>query len=108
MGMSEGDTLSLKNSVVAYVADAKKATRIDEHHYTGDLAKAIANSGLLSRVATPLIANDQVVGTLHLGSSVQDVYGEPELARLEIVGNLIAGAIASAILLQEESDRAGQ
>ena len=108
MGMSEGDTFPLKGSVVADVVNAKRATRTDEHPHTGKLAKAVADSGLLSRVATPLIANEQVVGTLHLGSSVPDIYGEAELARLKIVGNLIAGAIASAILLQVESDRAAQ
>ena len=99
VGMSQGDTLSLEDSVVSDVANAKKAIRTDQHSYPGELAKSLADSGLISRIATPLIANDQVVGTLHLGSSAADIYGELELARLEIVGNQIAGAIASSILL---------
>jgi transcriptional regulator with GAF, ATPase, and Fis domain len=49
-----------------------------------------------------------VVGILHLSSLEPGAYGAPELARLEIVGNQIAGAIASGILLQAERDRAGQ
>ena len=108
LGMSQGDTISLKDSVVFDVANAKKAIRTDQHPYTGQLAKSLTDSGLISRVATPLIANDQVVGTLHLGSIAPDIYGELELARLEIVGNQIAGAIASSILLQAERDRASQ
>jgi GAF domain-containing protein len=65
-------------------------------------------AGLLSRIATPLIANDQVVGTLQVTSKEPNAYGELEFARLEIVGNQMAGAIASAIQLQAAKDRASQ
>jgi GAF domain-containing protein len=108
LGLSEGDTISLKDSVVAEMANAKKAIRTDGHRYSGSLGRSLSASGLTSRIATPLIANDKVVGTLHLGSRIPDAYGARELARLEIVGNQIAGAIASEILVQEERDRARQ
>ena len=108
LGLSEGDTISLKDSVVAEIANAKKALRTDGHRYDGSLGRALGASGLVSRIATPLIANDKVVGTLHLGSRIPDAYGDLELAKLEIVGNQIAGAIASEILIQKERDRARQ
>ena len=108
MGLAEGDTISLKDSVVSEVANAKKAIRTDQHQYGGSLGRSLADSGLMSRIATPLIANDKVVGTLHLASGMPNVYGNLELARLEIVGNQIAGAIASSILLEAERDRASQ
>jgi len=108
MGFAEGDTLPFKDSVVSEVTRAKRAIRTDEHEYIGSSAQSLNNSGLPSRIATPLIANDKVVGTLHLASGSPNAYGESELARLEIVGNQIAGAIASAILLQAERDRSSQ
>ena len=108
IGLGQGETISLKGSVVSVVAGSKQAIRTDQHPSGGSAAQSLVEAGLLCRIATPLIANEQVVGTLHLSSSVPDVYGEAELARLEIVGNQIAGAIASAILLQAERDRASQ
>jgi signal transduction histidine kinase len=108
LGLSEGDTISLKESVVSEVANAERAILTDGYRYSGSLGRSFGASGLISRIATPLIANDKVIGTLHLASSETEVYGELELARLEIVGNQIAGAIASEILVQEERDRTRQ
>ena len=107
-GIGRGNTRTLEDSVVAKVADASSAIRTDQYIDAGSAAKSLDEAGLLSRIATPLIANDQVVGTLHVTSKHTNVYGELELARLEIVGNQIAGAIASAIQLQAEKDRASQ
>ena len=98
----------MKDSVVAEVADSRQAMRTDQHPNSGPVVQSLVEAALLSRIATPLIANEQAVGTLHLGSCVPDVYGEPELARLGIVGNQIAGAIASEILLQAERDRSSK
>ncbi|MCH7735949.1 MAG: GAF domain-containing protein [Chloroflexi bacterium] len=109
MGLGQGETISLKDSaVVSEVAASRKAMRTDHHREAGTIAQSLIKAGLLSRIATPLIANEKVVGTLHLSSSVPYVYGNSDLARLEIVGNQIAGAIASGILLQAERDRASQ
>ena len=108
-GLGEGETVSLKDSiVVSEVKASQGAMRTDHHPEGGSIAQSLVAAGLLSRIATPLIANDKVVGTLHLSSSVPYVYGDADLARLEIVGNQIAGAIASGILLQAERDRASQ
>ncbi len=107
-GMDPGSTRTLENSVVAKVADASRAIRTDQYVDAGSAAKSLDEAGLLSRIATPLIANDQVVGTLHVTSKEPNAYGELEFARLEIVGNQIAGAIASAIQLQAAKDRASQ
>ena len=109
IGLGQGKKISLADSaVVAEVASSKRAMRT--HHYleAGTIAQSLDDAGLLSRIATPLIANERVVGTLHLSSSKSNSYGSEELARLEIVGNQIAGAIASDILLQAERDRAIQ
>ena len=108
-GLGQGKTISLADSaVVAEVASSKRATRIDHYPEAGTIAQSLKDAGLLSGIAAPLIANERVVGTLHLSSSKANSYGSAELARLEIVGNQIAGAIASGILLQAERDRASQ
>ena len=109
VGRGQGKTISLADSpVVAEVASSKLAMRIDHYPEAGTIPQSMKDAGLLSRIATPLIANERVVGTLHLSSSKTNSYGSAELARLEIVGNQIAGAIASGILLQAERDRASQ
>ena len=109
IGLGRGETVSLADSaVVAEVASSKQAMRTDSHPDPGAIAQSLTDAGLLSRITTPLIANEKVVGTLHLSSTKANSYGSEELARLEIVGNQIAGAIASGILLQEERDRASQ
>ena len=106
-GLGQGDTVSTANSaVVAEVASSNQAMRRDHHPDTGAIDRSLEDAGLWSRIATPLIANDRVVGALHLSSSKANTYGSSELARLKIVGNQIAGAIASGILLQAERDRA--
>ena len=108
-GLGQGDAVSLKDSaVVSEVAASRQAMRTDRHPDGGTMAQALVEAGLLSRIATPLIANEKVVGTLHLSSTKSNAYGDSDLARLEIVGNQIAGAIASGILLQAERDRASQ
>jgi GAF domain-containing protein len=91
--MDPGSTRTLGNSVVGKVADAGRAIRADQYVDAGSAAKSLDEAGLLSRIATPLIANDQVVGTLHVTAKEPNAYGELELARLEIVGNQISGAI---------------
>ena len=109
IGLGQGKKISLADSAVeAEVASSKRAMRTDHYLEAGTIAQSLDDAGLLSRIATPLIANERVVGTLRLSSSKANSYGSEELARLEIVGNQIAGAIASGILLQAERDRASQ
>ena len=108
-GLGQGETIPLKDSVVVTeVASSHQAIRTDDRRGGGAIAESLVEAGLLSRIATPLIANERVIGTLHLSSSTSNAYGDSELAKLEIVGNQVAGAIASAVLLQAERDRANQ
>jgi len=108
-GLGRGMAMPLSDSaVVTEVASSKQPLRIVPHQNGGPVDQAMIEAGFLSRIATPLVANEKVIGTLHLSSTGPGAYGAPELARLEIVGNQIAGAIASGILLQAERDRAGQ
>jgi len=108
-GLGQSVTMPLADSfVMTQVASSKLPFRIIPQRDGGPVDQAMIEAGLVSRIAAPLVANEKVVGTLHLSSSKPNIYGDAELARLEIVGNQIAGAIASGILLQSERDRAGQ
>ena len=70
-GIGRGNTRTLEDTVVAKVADASSAIRTDQYIDAGSAAKFLDEAGLLSRIAMPLIANDQVVGTLHVTSNIQ-------------------------------------
>lgn len=104
-GSAQGDTIPLSGSVIADVAISAHPIRTDLRGDSTRAAQSLDNAGLVSRIATPLIANCQAVGTLHLASCTPDGYGELELTRLEIVGSQISGAIASTLLLQPELKR---
>jgi PAS domain S-box-containing protein len=58
-------------------------------------------AGLRSMIATPLIANDQVVGILHIQSLKPNAYTESDVRLADKVGGQIAGAIAHAQLFVE-------
>ena len=63
------------------------------------LARSV-HAGLRCFIAVPLVANDQVIGALHLQSLESGAYTERHLKLAEGVGTQIAGAIASARLHQ--------
>ena len=62
---------------------------------------ASAAAGLRSVLATPLLSNGRVIGTMNLQSKRRDAYGPPDLALAERVGAQIANAIANAKQLAE-------
>ena len=53
-------------------------------------------SGIHSSLVIPLISNDQVIGSLVLGSTKDQAYTDNELQLAQRVGNQISGAIANA------------
>lgn len=58
-------------------------------------------AGLRSFMAVPLIARDEVIGSLHLSSLKPDFYSEADLKLAERIGAQIAGAIANSHLHAE-------
>jgi len=57
---------------------------------------ASAAAGLRSVLATPLLSNGRVIGTMNLESKRADAYGPQDLALAERVGAQIANAIANS------------
>jgi two-component system cell cycle sensor histidine kinase/response regulator CckA len=60
-------------------------------------------SGIRSTIAVPLISNDQVIGSLLLGSVKEQAYTEDSLRIANKVGSQISGAIANAQLISERN-----
>jgi len=71
---------------------------------------ANAAAGLQAMLATPLLSNGRVIGTMNLQSERRNAYGPQDLALAERVGAQIANAIANsqrheqALLLAEERE----
>ena len=60
-------------------------------------------SGIHSTITVPLISNDQVIGSLLLGSVKDQAYTESNLDLAKRVGSQISGAIANAQLFSERN-----
>ena len=106
-GIEQGGVFTLKNSFASEVAKSRRAIGLNplvQYPYQDRFLR----SGLLSRMATPLISNDEVIGTLHLATAKPNAYVEQDLATLENVGNQIAGIVHSSALVQAEQGFAGQ
>ena len=58
-------------------------------------------AGFRSFLSVPLIANDEVIGALHLEATVSNAYGERDLNLAMNVGAQISGAIANAQLFAQ-------
>ena len=106
-GIEQGNVFPLPGSFVSDVASSKRAIRIDSLARYPD-QETFVMSGLLSRIATPLVSNDVVIGTLHLASVKPHAYDDQDLVDLENIGNQIAGAVHNSALVQAERDRASQ
>ena len=106
-GMAQGDVFPLKNSFVSQVVRSKQPIRCDPSNEYPNL-RLFLEAGLISSIATPLIANEKVIGVLHLASAIDAAFGDGDLGRLERIGNQIAGAMASGILLEADQSRVSQ
>ena len=58
-------------------------------------------AGFRSFLSVPLIANDEVIGALHLEATASNAYGERDLNLVMSVGAQISGAIANAQLFAQ-------
>jgi two-component system NtrC family sensor kinase len=98
---------ALQDSFVSDIAASRRPILLDPQMRYPDHER-FSKAGLVSRVGTPLIANGEFIGTLHLSSSKANAYVDEDLASLEEVGNEIAGAILNSNLAQAEKDRTSQ
>jgi len=64
-GIGQGDVIALRDSFVSDVVSSRRALRLHPSAQYPDRI-SFADLELISRVATPLITNDEIIGTLHL------------------------------------------
>jgi formate hydrogenlyase transcriptional activator len=68
------------------------------------VTKQMRESGIQSLCNVPLLAGDQVLGSLNLGSLQKDALGRTDADYLQQVANLIAGAIRNASAYREVAE----
>lgn len=85
------------------VADSKKAAIISieesDRHSMEQIGYRISEKiGLNSMMIAPLVAGNQVIGTLNIRSLLRDAYTEDHLALFEVLAMQIAGSVAASEL----------
>ena len=101
-----GDVAGLSDSVTQEVI-RRRSGLIIQSEDTADLRSRFSTllpayqAGFRSFLSVPLIANDEVIGALHLEATVSNAYGERDLNLAMSVGAQISGAIANAQLFAQ-------
>jgi PAS domain S-box-containing protein len=105
-GCAKGDVLPLGGSVTGKVMDTRSSVIIQledpETARQFTTLSGMFEAGLRSIIAVPLIAEDMVIGALHLRSCAPQAYAEGDLELAEKVGLQISGAIANAQLFEKQ------
>ena len=104
---SQGNVVPVAGTLTEEVMRSRSGLIVQSEDQTEVAARYPAlfpslSSGLRSFMGIPLIAKDQVLGTLHFRSKESNAYSEKDLNLAEKVANQIAGAIANALLFAEQ------
>jgi signal transduction histidine kinase/DNA-binding response OmpR family regulator len=107
-GREQGDTTHLMGTATEKVFKTKAGFIIqgkEEPEIVNEFPglRPSWRSGIHSSIVMPLISNDQVIGSLILGSIEDQAYTDNELRVAQRVANQISGAIANAQLLAERN-----
>ena len=101
-----GDVADLANSLTQEVMRTRSGLLIQTEdpeefgrRFTGSIA--IFEAGFRSFLSVPLVAQDQVIGALHLESTNPQAYTERDLELAESVGVQISGSIANSRLVEQ-------
>ena len=104
-GRRPGDTVPRKGSITEIILRTRTGlllnnATLEEMNklFPGTDNITTDRAGLLSVISVPLIARDEVIGTLHLRARKANAYTERDLLLAEKIGMQIAGAIANAQL----------
>ena len=101
-----GDVAELANSLTQEVMRTRSGLLIQTEdpeefgrRFTAPLP--VFEAGFRSFLSVPLVAQDQVIGALHLESTKPEAYTQQDLNLAESVGVQISGAIANARLFEQ-------
>ncbi len=107
-GIAREDRLPLKGSGTQWARDHRQPRIVADLSPDSPVAadRYLAQAGYRCGIQAPLVARDEVIGTLNVWSLRPGTYGEAEAAALFEVGRLLAVAITNASLLEEARARA--
>ncbi len=94
----------------AYLARERRPLVIPDVEMVSDLRPAVNASALPLRsyLGLPLLAGEELIGTLELGSLTSGTFSEDDLEMLQLVAGQAATAIHNALLYQEEQRRSAE
>ena len=108
LGRKKGDTFPLAGTMAERVALTRSGVLISEEDreelralFPSLLLLKEFDKGTRSRIVVPLIAQDKVIGALHISSLKAGAYSKRDLSLAERIAAQIAGAIANAQLFNE-------
>ena len=102
--LNHGNTVPLEQSLSARTIETREPTFFateDLRSMPDPLAQAMYEAGIRSVCSVPLIASNQVWGTLNPNSRIEHAFGPPELEYLQQVANQIAAALQNAHAYRE-------
>jgi len=102
--LNHGNTVPLEQSLSTRAIQTRVVTFFtadDLRDMSDPLAKTMYQAGIKSVCSVPLIAGNQVWGTLNPSSMIENAFGPPEVEYLQQVGNQIAVALQNAHAYRE-------
>jgi putative methionine-R-sulfoxide reductase with GAF domain len=99
----QGMRIPLGRGFAGRVAQARRPVMIDRVDPSTVENPVLWEKGLRLMVGVPLVANDRVLGVLHVGRLVDRPFGADDVQLLEIAGQRIAGAVSARLLALERA-----
>jgi formate hydrogenlyase transcriptional activator len=102
--LNHGNTIPLDKSFSARAIQTRSVTFFaadDLREMNDPLAKAMYEAGVRSVCSVPLIAGNQIWGTLNPSSTIDNAFGPSEIDYLQQVANQIAAALQNAHAYRE-------
>ncbi|MBO0713388.1 MAG: SpoIIE family protein phosphatase [Acidimicrobiales bacterium] len=99
----QGMRVPIGSGFAGHIAQSRRPVMIDHVDPTTVNNPVLWEKGLRVMIGVPLVANDRVIGVLHVGRLVDRPFGAEDVQLLEIAGQRIAGAVAARLLALEKA-----